>query len=79
MIGNTFTLVIGVILYFSAIDVATNLNPLKSWWAFAWAGKPGESLVIFAVNSASKQKVSFAFPEAYLKGGWNSILYNLFI
>lgn len=41
--GNTFALVTGVILYSSAIEVATKLNPLKSWWAFALAGKPGES------------------------------------
>lgn len=42
-IGNTSALVIGVILYSSAIEVETKLNPLKSWWALALAGKPGES------------------------------------
>lgn len=33
-------------------------------------------LGVFAVNSGSKQKVSSGFPEAGLKGGWTSLLYN---
>ena len=33
-------------------------------------------LPVFAVNSGSKQKASSGFPEAGLKGGWTSLLYN---
>lgn len=33
----------GDILWSSTVVVATKLNPLKSWWAFALGGTPGES------------------------------------
>lgn len=33
-------------------------------------------LGVLVVNSGSKQKVSSGFPEAGLKGGWTSLLYN---
>lgn len=36
-------LVRGDILWSSTVVVATKLNPLKSWWAFALGGTPGES------------------------------------